>query len=229
MQFMILIDDGEGGAAGTGKTGAFAGELARQGRLRGGALLAPEAVGVRVDTPGGQPIVTGPPLSGRERVIGACLVIETASRAEAVEIAKRCAHLHGGVVEMHLLPDRDVSRGVEVGQYLFLLHRAHDESDPDGSKYREMVAYDEALKREGRYVEISQLARDPVPVRVVDRGRGPVVTDGPFAESREVAAGYYVVAASDRAHAVDVAKRCPHARWGGIEIREVLLGLSPPD
>jgi hypothetical protein len=48
------------------------------------------------------------------------------------------------------------------------------------------------------------------------------VTDGPFAETKEIAGGYYIVEAASRAEAIELAKRCPHAKWGTVEVREVI-------
>ena len=49
-----------------------------------------------------------------------------------------------------------------------------------------------------------------------------LVTDGPFAETREQLGGYYLVDAPDLDEAIDIAARIPGARWGTIEIRPVM-------
>ena len=51
--------------------------------------------------------------------------------------------------------------------------------------------------------------------------RGDVVTDGPFAETKEALGGYYVVEARDLDHALEIAKACP-ARFGGVEVRPLM-------
>ena len=51
--------------------------------------------------------------------------------------------------------------------------------------------------------------------------RGDVVTDGPFAETKEALGGYYLIEAADLDQALAVAKLCP-ARFGGVEVRPVL-------
>lgn len=48
-----------------------------------------------------------------------------------------------------------------------------------------------------------------------------IVTDGPFLETKEQLAGYFLVDAKDRAEAVSIAKRVPGARIGTVEIRPV--------
>ena len=49
-----------------------------------------------------------------------------------------------------------------------------------------------------------------------------LVTDGPFAETREQLGGYFLVEASDSDEAIDIASRIPMARLGTIEIRPVI-------
>jgi hypothetical protein len=51
--------------------------------------------------------------------------------------------------------------------------------------------------------------------------RGDVVTDGPFAETKEALGGYYLIEARDLDHALEIAKLCP-APYGGVEVRPVL-------
>ena len=51
--------------------------------------------------------------------------------------------------------------------------------------------------------------------------RGDIVTDGPFAETKEALGGYYLIEAHDLDHALDMAKLCP-ARFGGVEVRPIM-------
>ena len=54
------------------------------------------------------------------------------------------------------------------------------------------------------------------------RDRKPLVTDGPFAETREQLGGYYIIEAPDLDRAIAIAGRVPAARWGTVEIRPVM-------
>ncbi len=51
--------------------------------------------------------------------------------------------------------------------------------------------------------------------------RGDVVTDGPFAETKEALGGFYLVEARDLDHAIDIARLCP-AKFGGVEVRPIM-------
>jgi hypothetical protein len=54
-----------------------------------------------------------------------------------------------------------------------------------------------------------------------------VVTDGPFAETKEQLGGYYLVEAKDRDEAVALAARIPSVRWGAIEVRPIIPHEMP--
>jgi hypothetical protein len=63
------------------------------------------------------------------------------------------------------------------------------------------------------------LRPDSEAARVCVRNGRAMVTDGPFAEAREVVGGYFAIDVADRAAAIDVAKRCPYARAGAVVVR----------
>jgi hypothetical protein len=56
-----------------------------------------------------------------------------------------------------------------------------------------------------------------------------MVTDGPFAETREQLGGFFLVEAKDLDEAIDIAARIPGGRWGTVEIRPVVEVAGLPD
>src|SRR5262245_26913648 len=90
---------------------------------------------------------------------------------------------------------------------------------------RETVAYVEALRQSGHLVvtEALQSARKGATVRV--RGGRLSVTDGPFAETKEIIGGFFLIEARDLDEAIGLASRWPSARLGSIEVRPVQEGL----
>jgi hypothetical protein len=58
--------------------------------------------------------------------------------------------------------------------------------------------------------------------RVRTREGRQSVLDGPFAESKEVIAGYFIIEASDLQAAVKIAAACPNAEFGSVEVREIV-------
>ena len=51
--------------------------------------------------------------------------------------------------------------------------------------------------------------------------RDDLVTDGPFAETKEALGGFYLIEARDLDHAIEIARLCP-ARFGGVEVRPIM-------
>ena len=86
---------------------------------------------------------------------------------------------------------------------------------------REHGALDEELVRTGKYktADALQPTRTATTVRVRD-GK-TLVVDGPFTETKEQLAGFYVVDARDIDDAIAIASRIPPARWGAVEVRPI--------
>ncbi len=95
---------------------------------------------------------------------------------------------------------------------------------------QEAVALTHDLNARGQYLRASPLepAASATCLRIREGRR--LVTDGPFAETREVLGGFYLIDVRDLNEAINVAGRHPGARLGTVEIRPVmeLTGL-PPD
>ncbi|QDZ02102.1 YciI family protein [Nitratireductor mangrovi] len=85
-----------------------------------------------------------------------------------------------------------------------------------------MMAYNRSLQEAGVLVACDGLHPPSMGARVrFDTGR-PVVTDGPFAEAKEVLGGYWVINVASRDEAIEWAKRCPGAVNETIEVRQVM-------
>ena len=78
------------------------------------------------------------------------------------------------------------------------------------------------LKARGQYVAAAPLQPVATATSVRVRDGNPVVTDGPFAETREQLGGYFMIEAKDINEAVAVAGRIPGARKGTVEVRPVI-------
>ncbi len=88
--------------------------------------------------------------------------------------------------------------------------------------YGESAAFARELDAGGRYLAAAPLhpVATATSVRVRDRKR--LVTDGPFAETREQLGGYFLIEAGNLDEAIEIAARLPGARLGTVEIRPVL-------
>ncbi|TXI10100.1 MAG: dehydrogenase [Rhizobium sp.] len=87
----------------------------------------------------------------------------------------------------------------------------------------EHFVYDESLRRDGTLIVSDALALRDKSIVVRPDGNGFSVTDGPFVETKEHLAGFYLIDAPDLDSATDIAKRIPSARYGAIEIRPVRI------
>jgi hypothetical protein len=88
---------------------------------------------------------------------------------------------------------------------------------PDG----ECMAFGDSLRKRGRHLAAEALQRADTARTVRVRDGKAVLTDGPFAETKEQLAGFYLVDARDFDEAVRLAAEIPPARVGAIEVRPV--------
>jgi hypothetical protein len=104
-------------------------------------------------------------------------------------------------------------------KYLCLVYANEAElhSVPD----RECLDYDEGIRASGHC--LASEALQPVETATTVRVRhGKIsVTDGPFAETKEQLAGFYLIEARDLNEAIQLAGRIPPARVGSIEVRPI--------
>ena len=85
----------------------------------------------------------------------------------------------------------------------------------------ECKAYGEALRSNGSWLAAEALQSVQTATTVRVRDSKVSVTDGPFAETKEQLAGFYLVDAKDLNEAIQLASKIPPARMGSIEVRPV--------
>lgn len=86
----------------------------------------------------------------------------------------------------------------------------------------ESIELTHQLHAAGQYLSASPLHPAETAVMVRVREGKPLVTDGPFIETREQIAGYFLIDAKDREEAIAIATRIPGARIGAVEIRPLI-------
>jgi hypothetical protein len=112
-------------------------------------------------------------------------------------------------------------------KYLCLIY--HEESareamlkaDADSMR-AEYFAYTDGIKKSGHYLGGNALQPTATATTVRVRNGRTATTDGPFAETKEQLAGYYLVEAKDLNDAIQVGARIPGARYGSIEVRPIM-------
>jgi hypothetical protein len=88
--------------------------------------------------------------------------------------------------------------------------------------YVESAQLAQNLSASGKYLDASPLHPVATATSVRVRAGKRLVTDGPFAETREQLGGYYLIEASDLDEAIGIAERVPPAQFGTVEIRPVM-------
>jgi len=112
-------------------------------------------------------------------------------------------------------------------QYLLLIHDAESvwETMPEQERnalYGEYMAYTNELRESGALVGANQLQPTSTATTVRVRDGEQVVTDGPFAETKEQLGGYYLIEVESVDEALEWAAKIPSARYGTIEVRPVV-------
>ena len=114
-----------------------------------------------------------------------------------------------------------------MASFLLLLHRSSDFkrvfADPEQAMRitREYMDWADRMRAEGRLKGGNRLTDDAGKILKANNGRA-ATTDGPYAESREVVGGFFMLAANDYTEACHIAETCPHLKYGAfIEVRQV--------
>lgn len=92
---------------------------------------------------------------------------------------------------------------------------------PEAEAVEKMMKYNEALQEAGVLRDLNGLHPQSMGARVSFSGGKPTVTDGPFAESKEVIGGYWMIEVASRDEAVAWASKAPMGDNEIIEVRQV--------
>jgi hypothetical protein len=109
-------------------------------------------------------------------------------------------------------------------KYMLLIY-GDEKAWTDGEReqcYDESTRFAHLLQSKGQYISASPLQPVATATSVQVRSGKRLVTDGPFAETREQLGGYFMIEAKDLDEAISVAGQIPGARKGTVEIRPVL-------
>ena len=117
-------------------------------------------------------------------------------------------------------------------QYLLLIYGNEEyfgklTEGEQGGIMKEYGDFTKSIAQSGHYRGGHELAAISTATMVRIRDKKRLVTDGPFAETKEQLGGYYLIEARDLDDALAVAARIPSARWGSIEVRPIILHDMP--
>jgi hypothetical protein len=116
-------------------------------------------------------------------------------------------------------------------QYMMLVYFQEQELDEATREqcYAESVQLTHDLNSRGQYLAAAPLYPTSTANSIRVRDGRRLVTDGPFAETREQLGGYYLINAGDLDEAISIASRIPGARFGTVEIRPVIELTGMPE
>ena len=101
---------------------------------------------------------------------------------------------------------------------------------PDVKKVEAMMKYNESLQKAGILLALDGLHPPSMGARITFPGGKASVTDGPFAEVKEVVGGYWMIQVKSKDEAIEWAKRCPGSENETIELRQVQdMSDFPPE
>lgn len=113
-------------------------------------------------------------------------------------------------------------------RYMMLIH--HDETtlaNAPKQLWAEYAAFNEALAKAGAgFAAGERLESSAAATTVRVRDGESQVLDGPYADTKEQFAGYFMIDVSDLDEAITWARRCPSSKYGAIEIRPFWQGQS---
>jgi hypothetical protein len=87
--------------------------------------------------------------------------------------------------------------------------------------YARMVSWSESLHKRGLLITSQSLRSQASASRVQLRDGRPHVTDGPFAETKEMIGGFFLIDCATQQEALAIASECPAAEWLTVEVRGV--------
>jgi hypothetical protein len=117
-------------------------------------------------------------------------------------------------------------------KYLLLIYEDEQALEPEARErcYAESLQLVHELRANGQFRSTAPLHPTTTATSVRVRDGKRLVTDGPFAETREQLGGYYLIDAADLDEAIAIAARIPGARRGTVEVRPVVeLEKLPED
>lgn len=240
MKYMLLIYSPESAwsqeewTACTQKSMDICRELAAAGKFLAASPLHPVATAATVRVRQGERQITTGPFAETVEQLGGYYILSLDNLDEAIAIASRIPAAGKGTVEIrpirsteNLPPAKLMSEPPEgMTKFMFLCyddeqHWQNAGPEVHSAAIQQAVKITQRLDRLGQFVSASPLHSTSTATSVRIRDGKRSITDGPFAETREVLGGYYLIFARDQAEALDIAAEHPGVFVGAVEVREV--------
>jgi len=240
MKYMLLIYSPESAwtqdewTACTQKSMGICQELAAAGKFLAASPLRPVATAATVRVRNGEHQLTTGPFAETVEQLGGYYILELDNLDEAIAIASRLPPVQKGTVEIRPiratenLPPSNLMGAAPEGMKKFMFLCYDDEqhwlnagADVHAAAIQQAVQITQRLHRDGQFVSASPLHPTTTATSVRIREGRRIITDGPFAETREVLGGYYLIFAGSQSEALAIAAEHPGVHVGAVEVREV--------
>ena len=194
--------------------------------IRAGDALLPAATGVRITGGPDAPTITDGPFAEAAEVAGGYYVFEAENLDDALELARGIPAARHGAIEVRPIfhtVDSESSHS-DAGWLALLLEPPANVHTPGSPEWQaESGRHGEFAAAAGEHIVAGAALHEPATATTVRVRDGEVLlTDGPFAESAEIATGFYLLSAADRDEAVKLASMIPAS---AVEVRQ-LAGVS---
>jgi hypothetical protein len=238
MQYLLFIHDEEGVLFGLSEQeqaallreyGTFTSELRESGSLVAANRLRPTSTASTVRIREGETVVTDGPFAETKEQLGGYYLVDVESLDEALEWAAKIPSARLGSIEVRPLfapvSTADGATG-DAPQYLLLFYsdeqgwadRSEDERKAIVAEY---MSLSDELRERGDYIAGAPLKPIATATTVRVRDGESVMTDGPFAETKEQLGGFFLIEATSPEEACAVAAKVPAARYGSVEVRPI--------
>lgn len=212
-------------------------ELQSRGQFVSASPLHPVATAASVRVRNGQSLVTDGPFAETTEQLGGYFLIDVPNLDDAIAVASRLPAAKKGTIEIRPvfalegLPPEEFAKPPTQqvptrSRYMLLCYDDEQAWRAAGqtalrNAQRAAVELTKLLHEREQYISASPLhpVTSATSIRVRDGKR--LVTDGPFAETREFLGGYYLISARDLSEAMLFAAQHPGATFGGVEVRRI--------
>jgi hypothetical protein len=202
-----------------------------QGKYRGGAPLHSATTATTIRFRDGKYVISDGPFAETKEQLAGYLLVEAADREEAIAMLLDVNSGSPGTIEVRELaefPQGDGAVAAGMKQYMLLCY--HSEARWETlSEAEQMRMYEDACvfaqetAGRGRWIKGSPLQPTSEARSVRTKDGKLIVTDGPFAETKEQLAGFVLIQAENLDEAIAVGKRFHAGREGAVEVRPVVM------
>lgn len=203
-----------------------------QGKYRGGAPLHSATTATTIRYRDGKYVMLDGPFAETKEQLAGYILVEAANRDEALAMWMDGNNGSPGTIEVREVAEFPQADGaVAPGMKQYMLLCCHSEAGwnslPESERVRlreDAFVFAKEMGEQGKWLKGAPLRRTSESRSVRTVGGKLIVTDGPFAETKEQLAGFVLIQAANLDEAIAAGKRFHAGREGAVEVRPVVVG-----